>query len=324
MVLNSISTITYRGSRPKFYFPSIRNPYSYNIIVIYYKFYLLAFTVHIKREKGYLMSNNDYNNVELIIANAIKLPGVKVNRKEFLIKTFGDKLSSHEIPILIEKGPLEVGFSPDKIDRMAKSLISKRTLQSSGASFASGLPGGVAMAATIPADTLQFFGVALRLSQELAYMFGYKDFWEDEELDLERVRNEFILFLGVMFGVGGAAATLKVFSSKMAQQALKKIPQQALTKTFFYPIIIKIAAIIGVKMTKDTFAKGVSKVIPVLGGVVSGGITFSTMTKMGNRLRTTMFESLNDTKQEFEKNFKNMKSDMSDIIDIEFEEVVES
>ena len=95
-------------------------------------------------------------------------------------------------------------------------------------------------------------------------------------------------------------------------------------KTFYYPIIKRLAAIIGVKMTKGTFAKGISKVIPVIGGVVSGGITYSTMTKMGNRLRTTMFESLNDTKQEFEENFRNMKRDMSDIIDIEFEEVVES
>lgn len=83
------------------------------------------------------------------------------------------------------------------------------------------------------------------------------------------MRSELILFLDVMFGVGGAASALKVVSSKMAEQALKKLPQKALTKTFIYPIVKKIAVIIGVKMTKDTFAKGVSKVIPVVGGIVS-------------------------------------------------------
>lgn len=268
------------------------------------------------------MANNvESTNVELIIANALKMPGVKVNRKEFLVKTFGDKLSSDEIPILIEKGPLEVGISTDKINRMAKSLVNKRTLQSSGTSFAAGLPGGWAVAATIPADTLQFFGVALRLSQELAYIFGYKDFWDDEELDLERVRSELILFLGVMFGVGGAASTLKAVSSKVAQQALKKLPQKALTKTFYYPIVKKIAALIGVKMTKDTFAKGVSKVIPVVGGVVSGGLTYTSMTKMGNRLRNTMYDSLNYSTQEFQKDIDEIKREIPDIIDIEFEEV---
>lgn len=268
-----------------------------------------------------MVNNGESTNVELIIANALKIPSVKVNRKEFLVKTFGDKLSSDKIPILIEKGPLEVGISTDKINRMAKSLVNKRTFQSSGTSFAAGLPGGWAMASTIPADTLQFFGVALRLSQELAYLFGYKDFWDDEELDLERVRSELLLFLGVMFGVGGAASTLKVVSSKMAQQALKKLPQKALTKTFYYPIVKKIAALIGVKMTKDTFAKGVSKVIPVVGGVVSGGLTYTSMTKMGNRLRNTMYDSLNYSTQEFQKDMDEIKREMPDIIDIEFEEV---
>lgn len=268
-----------------------------------------------------MANNGESTNVELVIANALKIPGVKVNRKEFLVKTFGDKLSSDKIPILIDKGPQEVGIGNDKINRMAKSLVNKRTLQSSGTSFAAGLPGGWAMAATIPADTLQFFGVALRLSQELAYMFGYRDFWDDDELDLERVRSELILFLGVMFGVGGAASTLKVVSSKMAQQALKKLPQKALTKTFYYPIVKKIATLIGVKMTKDIFAKGVSKVIPVVGGVVSGGLTYTSMTKMGNRLRNTMYDSLNYSTQEFQKDMDEIKREMSDIIDIEFEEV---
>ena len=266
--------------------------------------------------------NGDSKNVELIIANALKMPGVKVDRREFLVKTFGDKLSSDKISILIDKGPQDAGVSADKINRMAKSLISKRTWQSSSTSFVAGIPGGWAMAATIPADTLQFFGVALRLSQELAYMFGYRDFWDDEELDLERVKSELILFLGVMFGVGGAASTLKVVSSKMAQQALKKLPKKALTKTLYYPIVKKIAALIGVKMTKDTFAKGVSKIIPVVGGVVSGSLTYTSMTKMGNRLRNAMYDSLNYSTQDFQKDMDEMKREMPDIIDIEFEEIV--
>lgn len=268
------------------------------------------------------MTNNGGSiNVELILVNALKIPGVKVDRKEFLVKTYGNVLSSDQISILLDKGPLEAGISADKINRMAKSLIDKRTFQSSGTSFAAGLPGGWAMAATIPADTLQFFGVALRLSQELAYLFGYNDFWNDEELDLERVRSELILFLGVMFGVGGAASTLKVVSSKIAQQALKKLPQKALTKTLIYPIVKKIATIIGIKMTKDTFAKGVSKVIPVVGGVVSGGLTYTSMKKMGKRLRNTMYDSLNYTKQDLQRDFDEIKREMPDIINADFEEL---
>ena len=37
-----------------------------------------------------------------------------------------------------------------------------------------------------------------------------------------------------------------------------------------------IAQTIGVKMTKQIFADSISKVIPVLGGIVSGGLTYTT------------------------------------------------
>jgi hypothetical protein len=259
------------------------------------------------------------NSVELIVSNAIKIPGVKVNRKEFLAKILADKINSEELSNVLDKGPIEAGVNSDKINRIAKSLVEKRTLQSSGISFAAGLPGGIAMAATIPADTLQFFGVALRLAQELAYLYGFRDFWEEEEIDLDRVRGELILFLGVMFGVGGSASTLKVISSKFAQHVLKKLPQKALTKTIYYPIIKKVAAAIGIKITKQSFAKGISKAIPVLGGVVSGGLTYASMKTMGNRLRTSMYEAINYSKQELEKDLNKM----SDIIDADFTEIKE-
>lgn len=260
------------------------------------------------------------NSIEAIISNAIKLPGVKVNRKEFLAKSFANTYSE-ELNMILEKGPIEAGVHADKINKMAKSLVEKRTLQSSSASFVAGLPGGTAMAATIPADTLQFFGVALRLTQELAYLYGYKDIWEDEELDMERVRGELILFLGVMFGVGGSASVLKVVSSKVGQQMMKKLPQKALTQTIYYPIIKKIAAMIGIKMTKDSFAKGLSKVIPILGGAVSGGLTYASMKKMGHRLRNSFYESVNYSHQDMKKDFSEIKKEMSDIIDAEFFEV---
>lgn len=44
-----------------------------------------------------------------------------------------------------------------------------------------------------------------------------------------------------------------------AKQALKKLTQKALTKTFYYSIVKSIAKAFGPKMTKEVFAKGVSK-----------------------------------------------------------------
>ncbi|MCK6255444.1 SHOCT domain-containing protein [Fictibacillus sp. KIGAM418] len=271
------------------------------------------------------MSNTEKSNsLELIITNALKVPGVKVNRTEFLSKILADQIEYNDLVIVLEKGPIEAGVNINTLDKLAKSLIEKRTLQSTGASFAAGLPGGLAMAATIPADTLQFYGVSLRLAQELAYIYGYKDLWEDDQVDAERVRGELTLFLGVMFGVGGTASALKVLSSKVAQQVLKKLPQKALMKTIYYPIFKKVAATIGVKVTKKTFAQGVSKAIPLLGGVISGGLTYASMKPMGTRLRTTLYESVNNySKDDLDRDLQNMKREMPDFIDAEFTDVEE-
>lgn len=107
-------------------------------------------------------------------------------------------------------------------------------------------------------------------------------------LDRDKVTNQLILYCGVMLGATGASQSVRILSSAMAKQALKKLPQQALTKTFYYPVIKSIARFFGVSMTKNTFAKGVSKAVPVVGGLISGGITLATLAPMGLRLANTL------------------------------------
>lgn len=255
---------------------------------------------------------------EVLITNTVKLPGVKVDRKEFLAKSFSKHVPPALLAEIVEKGPIEANVSRALIRKVAKKNIMNQTMKSSSASFAAGLPGGIALAATIPADTAQFFGVALRLAQEIGYLHGYEDFWDEDELDVERVNGDLILFLGVMFGVGGATATIKVLSSQLSKQALKQLPNKALMKTFYYPIIKKVSSLIGVKMTRNTFAKSVSKFIPIAGGVISGGLTYSTMSQMGNRLLEALEESVEVSYEELVSSYKEMKRVNPDIIDAEF------
>lgn len=176
-------------------------------------------------------SNNQF---DVILLNALKVPGVKVDRDKCLNNLLSDIIKDKEIVRLaIDKNTIDAGIDSNTLNKIAKSLISKRTTQTTTASFAAGIPGGLAMAATIPMDTLQFFGTALRLAQELAYLYGYEDLWKDNEIDDEKVKGELTLFLGVMFGVGGSASALRLVSSNLSKQALKKLPQKALTKTFY-------------------------------------------------------------------------------------------
>ena len=255
-------------------------------------------------------------SLESVVSTAIQVPGVKVNRETFLREQF-QKESEDLIEIIVEKGPVEAQISQDTLRKMATKIINERTIVSTGASFVAGLPGGLAMAATIPADMLQFYGVALRMAQELAYLYGEADLWNGEFLDNDKVTNQLILYCGVMLGASGAAQAVRVMSSALAKQILKKLPQKALTKTFYYPIVKGICKFFGVSLTKNMFAKGISKALPIIGGIISGGITFATLRPMGQRLAETLDEAyFSYTEEEF-------REDWEDIVEIGEEETAE-
>ena len=256
--------------------------------------------------------------LENVITSAVQIPGVKVDRKEFLAKIF----TSEDVIIqdILEFGPIKANVSQELLSELAQKHTIKRTSQSSIASFITGMPGGLAMAATIPADLLQFFGMALRLAQELSYLYGAGDLWQGDEIDDEKVRDQLLLYCGVMFGVSGAVSGVRVLTNQIAKTTLKKIPQKALTKTFWYPILKKIGRAIGVKITKTTFAKGVSKAIPIVGGVISGGLNFASMLPMANRLHDTLENAcFNYSEEDLEKDI-NIIENTSDVDEADDEE----
>lgn len=92
--------------------------------------------------------------------------------------------------------------------------------------------------------------------------------------------------MGVMMGVGSAANSITKFAMSTAQQGVAKaIERQALTKTFFYNPMKHVLRLLGVNLTKQTFAKTVSKVVPLIGGVVSGSITYASFKPSAETLR---------------------------------------
>lgn len=250
--------------------------------------------------------------LEEIVGKAIQIPGVKVDRNQFLAEIFSLKVDLLEN--IINKGPVEAGITREEINNIANKLIVKRTSQSSIASFVAGVPGGIAMAATIPADILQFFGMSLRLAQELSYLYGADDLWKNEKIDDEKVKNQLILYCGVMFGVSGAVSGVRVLSTQVAKTALKKIPQKALTKTFWYPMIKKICSFVGYTLTKKTLATGVSKAIPFIGGVISGTINFASMMPMARNLNETLDNVTFDySEEEFNRDIELLSNETAEV-----------
>ena len=168
----------------------------------------------------------------------------------------------------------------------ANTSISYETSKVTGISTLAGLPGGFAMVGTVPADLAQFFGHVLRTAQKLAYIYSWPDlFAEDgEELD-EATEGVLTLFVGVMFGVQMAQQGVSRVSTMIAGAVVKKLPQRALTQGVIYPVVKRVALQLNVQMTKQIFANGVAKAVPVLGAVLSGGLTFATFRPMSKRLQ---------------------------------------
>lgn len=222
---------------------------------------------------------------ETVLVESAKLPMVKVDRELFLRKELRNRFDKEVVEKAIEYNPGYAGIPVEEIDKIAKSCIKSETTRVTAISAAAGIPGGFAMIGTLPADLAQYFGHILRILQELIYLYGWQDLGLDEDNLNEETKNLLTLFVGIMFGVNGAVNAVNKIAGQVAKQVAKKLPQKALTKGVIYPIVKKVATLLGVQMTKEIFAKGVSKAVPVIGAVVSGGLTFATYKPMSEKLR---------------------------------------
>lgn len=109
-----------------------------------------------------------------VLQQVVKLPVVKVNRSKFLMDKFSKEVASKDIPRLLEEGPTAL-LPQETLDQVANACIKDNVLLASGTSVLAGLPGGIAMAVTIPTDVAQFYAFSLKLAQELGYIYGYDD-----------------------------------------------------------------------------------------------------------------------------------------------------
>lgn len=220
-----------------------------------------------------------------LLSTATSLPMVQINRENFLKSCLQKYYSDDIVQKAIDYNPAYAGISVEEINKIAKSSIDYETTKVTALSFASGIPGGLAMIGTIPADLMQYLGHILRILQKLAYLYGWENlFNEDGEID-DETQNLLTLFAGIMFGVSGATGAIAQIVDIAAKNTAKKLAQKALTKGTIYPIVKKVSLALGVKMTKDIFAKNVSKVIPVIGGFACGGLTLATYKPMAEKLR---------------------------------------
>ena len=220
------------------------------------------------------------------LKTVLRLRGVRIEREQFLRSELHKRGIAREvIDEAIATSPAAAGIDVVLLDDMANAAIAFETRKSSALSFAAGLPGGFGLLATVPGDVTQFYVHAFRVMQKTAYVYGWQSFLEDSKEVDDETLGKLSMFLGVMLGVGGASSSLTVFAASVARPAIQKqVAGKALTKTTWYPVMKSTLRVIGVKLTKDSLAKTVTKVVPVAGGVISGGMTFVTLRGQSKRL----------------------------------------
>lgn len=239
-------------------------------------------------------NGNNRIDIEDIIYKGFKTPGIKINREEFLRKELKLKYPQEVIDDAVKNTPAHAKIPAKEIDKIADNVIKNERLQVSGISAVLGVPGGAAMAATIPADILQYYGYLLRATQELLYLYGFPqiDTQKDgEQLD-SATMNLLILCMGTMYGVAEAKNGLLVVSKMLAQGVKKKLLSMALTKTTVYPIVKEVAQWFAINMTKEVFAQFFEKMIPVAGGVIGSGFTYLSFKPCCERLKKALQDTI--------------------------------
>ncbi|MDO4403584.1 MAG: hypothetical protein Q4C09_00975 [Atopobiaceae bacterium] len=231
--------------------------------------------------------------IEEVIEAASKVPGVSINRESYLLGALNIHTTESMAQAAVETSPAEAGVPEELINKLADEAISYENNLATATSVAAGLPSNPAsMVGATVVDLGQFYAHVLRVAQKLGYLYGWKNIFqmEGDQMD-DATRSIMVLFLGVMSGVQGAEKTLLAVAKTAGQVTSKRIARQALTKGTIYPIVKKVAYYLGLQMNKQIFGRAVGHAIPLLGGAISGVMTFATFSPMANRLKEYLAET---------------------------------
>jgi len=239
------------------------------------------------------MENSKEKSLQIwfnVLKSALAIPGVKVDRKSFLIKELYPYCEKDIIDKAIETTPAKAGVSKGNIEKIVTGVIKYHTTLVTSISASTGIPGGLWMIGTIPADLAQFYYHILQVVQKLAYIYGWPDIFEEGKELNDETLYVITIFIGVMSGVKSANEAIKIISKQLAKEVAERLPRLPLTKYVVFNVAKQVAKWLGQKLSKETFGRIVSKTVPVVGALFSGALTYVSFKPQCNKLKNHLSE----------------------------------
>ncbi len=229
---------------------------------------------------------------EWLFDQALKIPTARVNREEFLRDAFKEYYSGDHLDAIVLASPINANVDKAILDKVAESNIKAETKKVTGLSFATGM-GGITM--MVP-DMIQYLVHVMRISQILAYIYGWPSLVSSDKDKDAAARNLIVVFIGVMYGVKEAHDFIDRIAVEIAKNLGKKVATKSLTQASWYMILQQVAKAVGVKLTQDMVAKGIEKGIPVVASVVGAGIAYYSFQKGAHALHDKLRANPLDTR----------------------------
>ena len=223
---------------------------------------------------------------------ALKIPGVKVDRCVFLKHELKPYVSSEKLNSIAKLKTFDL-VDEKILDVIADAIIKNHIRAATLLSACSGAPANpLASVGLAAADITQYFAQVLMLAQKTAYIYGFPDLMDENKNFTEIGKEMLFILLAVSFGCKFGDQKIRLALAALAKGVEKKLPQQALTKTWWYPIIKKIAPWFGEKMTKQKMGALAGKVIPLVGIPLSGTITYFSFRSAAKNLKEKCKEQM--------------------------------
>lgn len=247
--------------------------------------------------------------VAAAVRQALRIPGVRVDRERFLLKQAAGLLPDDATRRRVLDQGLPAVLTEPELRALGLRRVFQLTAWSSSAAVAAALPGGpVAMTAGAGADVVQQLAFGLRLSQELAYLYGHRLSAEDHEgapLD-EAETEQLLLLFGTLLEVEGAAAAVRLTGPRREHEGKPVgygpqagvglgVPEDLLRQRFAGPIVGRVLRRFAARMQSAVLRRGVVRAVPLLGALGAGGAAFSALQAQGRILNHELAEGLDYT-----------------------------